>query len=179
MTKKVGGGKVYPPDNEIWYTTSDGKVLEISGNFENTYTDKGVISGTYDFLSLDWYIEDDRTRLTSISLPKSINVINREVLAGCSSLKNILMDSVINIEEAAFYGCGFEDIVIPKLCTNIAEYAFGECMNLKKVQFEGEVQAIQEGVFYGCPITEIIVPSGLEEHYRTLLPDFADVIKSN
>ena len=126
-----------PSDNEIWYTTTDGKPLDITKNLTSEKAVKRLkrrkldissISGTYSngrgvikfnkgqlkgFIEAD--IFKDQQTLKSVILPASLNSIARGAFFGCSSLTSITIpESVTEIEEMAFYGCGsLKSITIP------------------------------------------------------------------
>ena len=68
------------------------------------------------------------------------------------------LDSIVAIPECvecigdyAFYGCDFARITIPDGITSINEFAFGICMNLQEVIFDGNAPVFGASVFYNVP----------------------------
>ncbi|MBQ2240440.1 MAG: leucine-rich repeat domain-containing protein, partial [Alistipes sp.] len=95
-----------PPDNEIWYTTTDGSKIHINTNnlVSNSYNNgRGVLKF--------------RDRVT---------IIGDGAFGGCSSLKSITIpDGVTEIGEYAFADCSsLTSITIPDSVTYIGGYAF-------------------------------------------------------
>lgn len=138
-----------PANNEVWYTTSDGKIIEpyqISEDvvstvnkwganiISNTYVDgKGIITfdgeetGVPDSAFSKSYAASEN--LTSIALPSSITVIGGDAFNRCSNL---------------------ESVVMPESLNKIALYAFGECTNLKSVALPDGVETIHHTAFRKC-----------------------------
>lgn len=109
-----------PPDNEIWYTTTDGKKLDIE--LENDwYT---IISHHY--ADGKWVIRTDETiyvmfegrdgstglyfegskNLETVMLPCAIEVVYWPAFCDCINLKSVTIpDSVTKIDSSAFGGC--------------------------------------------------------------------------
>lgn len=62
-----------------------------------------------------------------------------------------LPDSVITIDEGAFFGCGLlTNIELSDSLTNIGIYAFAECVGLTNIKLPNSVMNIGEGAFDGC-----------------------------
>ena len=125
-----------PPDNEIWYTTTDGNVPEF---FQKSYfrsistysNGKGIIK-LDDSIDIDYILKNafkNCSTLSSITLPKSITSIVENMFLGCSSLRSITIPkSVTEIGEKAFSGCyHLESITIPESVTKIGNAAFNGC----------------------------------------------------
>ena len=111
-----------PKPNEIWYTSSDGAVVEpiyadvfganiVSNTYENG---KGVITFDDNVTSIgEWafYAYEETAagrRLTSITIPDSVTSIGYAAFAYCSSLTSVTIgNSVTSIGEMAFYNCSY------------------------------------------------------------------------
>ena len=159
-----------PPDNEIWYTTTDGKSLGIKGeSVTDTYNNGlGVIRFSTDEL-LVRYINSGNLSvsetLESISLPNSVTVIGDFAFEGCSSLSNItLPNSITNIGNGAFSGCSsLTSITIPSSVISIGDGAFSGCSSLTSTTIPNSVTSIGNGAFEGCTGTLTIncnIPNG-------------------
>lgn len=147
-------------ENTIVYTTSDNKALTIS-----EYADFGapILSHTYangqgeiTFSQAPTKIGglgmfEDKTTLTSISLPESITSIGDE-LSRSSNLASVkLSNKMTHIPSFAFYGCSkLIDINIPDSLIEIGECAFGDCSQIKSITLPQSVTAIGDSAFYGC-----------------------------
>jgi hypothetical protein len=133
----------YPANNEIWYTSSDGNVVDVVVDFETDLSVSGmsIISNNYSngigvitFSDILTFIGDSafklRETLSSITLPESITSIGVGSFMGCSSLTSV---------------------VIPKNVTNIGVSAFRDCTLLNNIKFEGsmtEWEAVTKGVYF-------------------------------
>ena len=111
------------PNNQIWYTSTYGEIVEpYSGEYNeyanalttfgvnivsNTYVDgKGVIEFDGDVTTIGGYAFCDCSSLTSVTIPDSVTTIGGHAFSGCSSLTSVTIpDSVTTIGWAAFYGC--------------------------------------------------------------------------
>ena len=148
------------PDNEIWYTSSDGKVVEplfsnvfganiVSNTYENG---KGVIKFDGAVTSFGDYAFYECISLAEITMPNSVTSIGYRAFYNCWSLTNIAIgDNVTSIGDWVFDGCGLlTEITVPNSVTSIGAGAFS-CSNLQK--FYGKFAAdngrclINDGVF--------------------------------
>ncbi len=132
------------------------------------------------------------TSLESITVPEKITVIEEGVFARCENLKKVkfegritkimdsafsmctslksidLSDTLEQIGEAAFACSGLESIKIPADIYP-AQYAFGDCLLLKKVVFTGNVGkngkfGIYDELFFGCKnLEKVYLPKSAKE----------------
>ena len=132
-------------NNEIWYTTTDGKKLfppttepAIFGAFlvSNTYSDgKGVLTFDDDITLIGGSAFSDCTTLATITIPESVTTIGDDAFEDCSSLTSITIpESVTTIGNYAFRNCSsLTSVTIPDSVTTIGESAFSGCSSLTSV----------------------------------------------
>ena len=122
-------------------------------------------------------------------IPNTINTIEREAFAGCSSLTSVAIpNSVTKIGNGAFKGCtGLTSITIPDSVTNICYSAFKDCSSLteitipvsvtelgwsgeifanctglKSVVIQAKLKKIEVKMFSGCTSLETVtLPAGI------------------
>lgn len=165
------------PDNEIWYTTSDGKVSEPYNAsafnvsiVSNTYSNgMGIIkfSGKITTIGLEafWY----KSNFSSICLPDCVEEIGERAFNGCRGLKKfILPASLRTIGRSAFSYCDAIRSVTNRSSRldSISSEAFLHCHALE--EFSGRMSSndnrclIKDSVlivFAGKGITEYVIPS--------------------
>ena len=170
-----------PPNNEIWYTTEEGGILDdgkyhegetlcghtiISHNF---WFGKYIIKLSGDVTAINdeaFYDEDD---LTAISFPNTVVWIGGAtdgtgVFEDCDNLKSVIVPaSVKYIGRCAFYDC----IALESFsCDNVEiiyPEAFYNCENLKSVNLGTKLKEIKwstqgnaDGAFENCDALETI-----------------------
>ena len=107
-------------NNQIWYTSTDGEIVEPYSEGENNYADalttfgvnivsntyvdgKGVIEFDGDVTTIGHYAFYRCYSLTSVTIPDSVTAIGDYAFNSCSSLTSIIIpDSVTEIGEGAF-----------------------------------------------------------------------------
>lgn len=101
-------------------------------------------------------------KIKSITLPRSLTVIERCAFDSCRYLQSIeIPDSVTRIEDYAFNGSGICSIVIPNSVTSIGDYAFSWCKNLRSITIPESVTSIGNYAFDDCGIREITIPNSV------------------
>lgn len=161
------------PNNQIWYTTTDGKALGKSGGniTSDTYTNgKGVIEFNEDLTKITTGMFKNNVELTSITLPNSVTDIMDEAFSGCDKLTTITLSNQLEtISKRAFYGCSsLESITLPESLKNIGEYAFGDCSKLSIIEVLSTVPpTITANTFNKTTaLTKIIVPKNSTNNYK-------------
>ena len=132
-----------PANNEIWYTSVDGNIVEpydssaFGANIlSNTYTNgKGVIKFDGDVTTIGEGAFSDCASLTSVNIPDSVTAIGGWAFDFCYSLTRVdIGDSVTEIGSEAFCGCdSLTSVNIPDSVTEIGEWAFCDCTSLTSV----------------------------------------------
>ena len=147
-----------PANNEIWYTTSNGQIVELySGEYifganvvSNTYVDgKGVIKLDGNATKLQEAFESDEYLLT-VTLPDSVTELNDAAFSGCPNLHTIN------------FGNGIETVVTSGVSRPIIN-----CPALSK--FEGSI-ASEDGRCVICN-GELFYVVGLEGLTSYTLPE--------
>ena len=113
------------PANEIWYTTTDRKPIELPDStlektISNTYKDgKGVIV-----------------------FKEPVVEIGEGCFRDCINLwKVVIPEGVTKIEACAFNGCtGLCGVVLPSSVTSIGNDAFNQCSKLKFINIPEETE---------------------------------------
>ena len=114
------GQPATPPNNEIWYTSSDGQPIEP--------TDKTVFGATYESSTYN-------NGKGIITFDIAVSTIGQGAFASCSTLTSIeIPESLTSIGYAAFGGCkALTSIEIPESVESIGDKAFCDCSGLKSV----------------------------------------------
>ena len=163
-----------PKANEIYYTTTDGVILDLGDkNFYSTVSSHEVKNGIFvltfvqDLSQISKSIEisfKDVKRLQSIRLPEGITAIGNFAFNECSSLKSITIpESVTSIGENAFQGCSsLTNITLPESVTSIREAAFLGCSSLTSIPIPEGVTSIGSAAFSSCSsLTSITIPESV------------------
>lgn len=133
----------------------DGKKMDLRGNLvfpEGVSSINSLFSGC--------------SRITSVTLPSSIESIGDGAFLGVSRLQSITIPSGLkSIGVAAFSGCGqLTAIEIPSGVTSIGSYAFASCKSLKSICIPASVESYglpdDPDIFGGCCFREITLPLG-------------------
>ena len=158
-----------PANNEIWYTSTDGEIIEpysgwLNNNADalttfgvnivsNTYKDgKGVITFSGDVTEIGERAFYNCTSLTSVTIPDSVTLIGDSAFNYCTSLTSITIpDSVTEIRHSAFYNCySLTSVTIPDSVTKIGNSAFYNCESLTSVIIPDSVTKIGYAAFASC-----------------------------
>ena len=149
-----------PADNEIWYTTVDGSIIETTAPIDSEWAmmfGTPMVSHTYKngrgVMVFENYVQhigpfsfEGNSKLNTIILPSKITSI---YLSGCSSLTSVTIpNNVTSLEYGVFAACSsLSSITIPNSVTSIGESVFSGCSSLTSITFEGtmeEWRAIQK-----------------------------------
>ena len=156
-----------PPDNEIWYTTTDGSKIHINTNnlvSNNYYNGRGILKFRDRVTSIGDGAFGGCSSLKSITIPDVVTEIGEYAFADCSSLTSITIpESVTYIGGYAFYRCSsLTSITIPNSVTSIEYSTFKDCRSLKSITIPNSVTSIGHDAFEGCSsLTSITIPESV------------------
>ena len=182
--------KLSPATNQIWYTSSDGNVVEpYSGDYNsnatamqtfganitsNTYENGvGVITFDGDVTTIGGGAFRDCDALTSITIPDSVTTIGEGAFNSCDALTSVTIpDSVTTIGEGAFNSCdALTSVTIPDSVTTIGSYAFYNCNALTSVTIPDSVTTIGERAFNNCDALKAFYGKYASADNRCLIVD--------
>ena len=131
-----------PADNEIWYTSSDGNVVNPANTsgfganvVSNTYENgKGIITFDGDVTKIGYESFCECKSLTSITLGGGVMSIGGYAFCDCSALEYIILpNNLTSIGSSAFFRCSsLNNIIIPENVISIADDSFTNLYITKK-----------------------------------------------
>ena len=181
-----------PPDNEIWYTTTDGKKAELWTvvNFEengwyfeiisHTYNNGlGIIHANKPIKAYGSKEEGDYSEfrlkgsnIKTITFPKCTEYFYGLVaFSSCKNLRTIKCRYsssdgrclIIDGELIAFAPAGLTSYTIPNSVTSIVEETFAGCSSLTSITIPNSVTSIGDCAFSGCSsLTSITIPNSVK-----------------
>ncbi len=160
------------PNNQIWYTSSDGNIVEpyntnvfgatiISNEYNNGM---GIITFDGDVTSIGEDAFYKCTSLTSVNISDNVTTIGNYAFQNCTSLTSVnIPDSVTTIGNYAFYSCdSLTSVTIGDSVTTIGNYAFSSCDSLTSVTIGNSVTTIGKGAFSACDsLTNVTIPDSV------------------
>ena len=171
------------PDDEIWYTSSDGNIVEpypYSSNpfgrgaeiLSNIYEDgKGVIKFNAPVTEIGYMAFNDCSGLTSVTIPNSVTTIGGSAFSDCTSLTTVTIpDSVTEIGSSAFAKCSSLTAFYGKFASEdnrclivdgvLNSFAIG-CGAIEYT-IPDSVTTIGGSAFYGCrSLTSVTIPDSV------------------
>ena len=106
--------------------------------------------------------------LQSVTLPDSVEVVQKMAFAKCPHLAEVNFGSSLKtINEEAFGDCvALRELVIPASVEYIEDYAFAHCSSLWRVRFEN-LTRLGDSAFYGCyMLVDVQVPEEFVPIYK-------------
>ena len=137
MAAKEHDAEEQIPNNEIWYTSTDGEVVM---PYVTDAFDANIVSNTY------------KNGKGVIKYDGDVTTIGYVAFSGCSSLTSVTIpDSVTSIGDYAFHKCSnLTSVTIPDGVTTIGVCAFRDCQSIASVTIPDNVTTIGDGVFLSC-----------------------------
>ena len=111
---------------------------------------EGVVEIGFLAFSRDGYKYDKNSKsvLTTVNLPKSLKIIDKDAFSDQKKLKKIVLpEGLAVIGSGAFSYSGLERIVIPDSITRLEEYTFTGCDKLKKIYIPESVTFFGNNLF--------------------------------
>ena len=131
-------------------------LTEYTGNKENI-----VIPDDLGINAIGKGAFENRSGITSITLPDSVTIIGDEAFMNCTA-DIAIPDGVISIGDSAFCCCGITSLTIPDSVTEIGANAFSCCGGLKSVKLPVGIKAISDGMLSNCAaLKSVALPKGL------------------
>lgn len=107
-----------------------------------------------------------KNKLLSVSLPNTVEVIEKWAFADCKDLKSLdIPSSVKEIGFGAFWKCeSLQELNIPSSVKTIGENAFWGCTALKSLVIPSSVVSIGINAFRNCSnMEELVIPNSVKE----------------
>jgi hypothetical protein len=154
--------------DEIWYTTTDGQIVELCQPVFESHFGAKMLSNNYYGSHGIIEFDDEVTRigsafiwcknLKSIILPNSVTHISAYAFEKCHSLTSInIPDGVTAIYAGTFKFCSsLESVSLGNGVTGIGGYAFHCCGSLKSVDIPDNVTFIGDSAFEECRKLETV-----------------------
>ena len=121
-----------------------------------------------DVISIGTYAFYNCKHLQNVSIPSSVSELNRGCFSGCTNLVNVEMVAGLErIGIGAFIDSKISSINIPNSVTDIGNYAFAFCPELKSIYIPSSTVKIGESVFSGCSSLEKIIVDATNEKYSS------------
>lgn len=146
-----------PPNNEIWYTTTDGNIITISNTAltitSNTYVDgKGVLVFDSDVISLPQRYLGWQYTLTSLTFPQSLTGFGNYCFTNNTAMTSIAgLENVVSVGIGSFQNCSSLPNVELPAASGTVNSVFSTCASLTSVTL-GYVTSIEQSCFYGCGV---------------------------
>lgn len=162
-----------PPNNEIWYTSTDGEIVVPNNTaylptiISNTYKNgKGIIkcNGTITRTSLYDGIFENCTTLQTITFPNSLTILGSDAFRDCANLIDFYIpNSVTEWPTRIFSGCvKLKEINIPNTVTSIGDYAFSDNPALISIIIPDSVTFIDGAILYKTGIQSATLSKNID-----------------
>ncbi len=166
-------GQDYGGEGFTAHLSPDG-VLTISGTTMSYYYESAPWGGERELIktvviedgiqNIGYYAFSGCRNLTSVSIPRSVTIIEGGAFEGCTSLASITIpNSVTSIGDYAFCRCdSLIGVSIPNSVTSIGDRAFSECTSMTNATISNSITSIGLGVFADCTsLANITIPNSV------------------
>lgn len=166
------------------------KITTINKGVFNGCSNLKEVTGTENLTSINENAFKDCINLTNIKLPDTLTYIGKSAFENCKeyvgnttdrSGENKILQIPMNMSsmgESCFKNSGIKSLYITDtIITNVPNYAFSDCVNLKKIVIESNIiDFIGKGAFENCIN---LCESNNSNNGELILNDFIKVIKDN
>ena len=184
--------------------TIPNQVSVMDGNPFLCGTYEVINNSSYFTLQNEILVSSNHSTIVSCLNTKSIKLIINEgssigpySFSYCKAKEIVIEPPVKVIEEKAFNEACVERIILPDSLIEIKPYAFEMCLNLHEITIPSSTRYIGDCAFWGClsrvtinsrdikigrdafhsnNLTKIVVPRGCLEYFRSILPDYTNII---
>ena len=163
----------YPPDNELWYTTLSGGILEVSNNFcpglillSNTYKNGlGVLRFDFPVSTFAewalWYNSD----VESLIVPSSVKVTSYSCFRENMNLKRVVFAPGLIVlgDSSLHHNEGLQEVLLPDTCISIEKDALSHAYSLETVELPPYLESLGQSAFLYCTaLRGIVLPSTIK-----------------
>ena len=136
----------------------------------------------YHVTSLAAFCFNDRSSLTSITIPSSVITLGDYCFWYCSSLTSITIpSSVTSLGDMCFKNCSsLTYITIPSSVTTLGDHCFAMCSSLTAITIPSSVTSLGRSCFFGCSsLTSIDIPSSVKSFGKWCFCDCSSLTAIN
>ena len=124
-----------------------------------------VVKLEYDYSTGGLGVFQDRTDITSVTMPNTITDLDHDNFYGCTGLTSVTLSTALtDTGYNTFYGCtSLATIALPAGLTSVSGSAFQGCNALATVTIPAGVTVVADFAFNGCPLNQasMKLPAGL------------------
>lgn len=147
-------------------TSGSASVAANSNGYSGDVTIPATVSfsgNTYTVSYIDMTAFWNASKMTSITIPSTINSITSSAFNNCTGLTSVVIsEGVEEIGGSAFSGTGLTFVTIPSSVKTIGANAFAACSSLEEVTISNGVNTIYTGAFANCrKLTTIVIPESV------------------
>ena len=131
-------------------------------NYNDTYMIESISFGK-NIKRIGYRAFESCRNLTTITLPESLEEIGDQSFIGCGLISIVIPDSVKKAGTNCFTGCdNLKSVKISKNLLTIPAYMFSQCPRLENINMADSIKKIDDAAFKGCGVVNLQLPSGLE-----------------
>ena len=124
---------------------------------------EALIETDTEILNINLNFVSSESMTETISLPKTLHIIDDQVFFNSTRLKYIdLPDDVESIGDYAFYNCvNLEHVKLPNNVKMLGKYCFKHCEKLMSIDLPSTLISIGEQCFKRCNFEKIDIPEAV------------------